>query len=320
MGELDYSPHDRSFRKLFSDPELARPLFAHYLPQPVVEQLDLSVLKVEKKSFVDDELLTPRGDLLFRTRLRQGGDALIYVLVEHKSSPAKWVGLQLLKYVVRILQEELEKNPDRKTLPPVLPMVFYHGKQTWEVPRRLSDLVPAPEGFECYVPDFTYELVNCADIPDEKLVADPPAGRVMLVYKHAFDEDFGADLFERVRLLAGYLTARTAGERVFALLKYLTYLCDNMSDTEFVRTVREALPEKGDELMASVFEQIRERHVVETLQRDVTEVLEARFESVPEDIAGRLHRVEEEEKLHILLREAAKVSTLTEFREKLDDG
>lgn len=324
---IDRTPHDPTFRKVFSDPQLAPQFISHYLPQPVVDQLDLSYLELEKKSFVDDELLTPRGDLLFRTRLREGGDALVYVLLEHKSSPSRWVGLQMLKYVIRIWYRELEDNLDRDTLPPVIPMVFYHGKQTWNVPLQLSDLVPAPEALKCYVPDFTYDLVNCADIPDETLKADQPVGGVMLVYKHAFDEDFDAHLFERVSLLSEYLTALTTGERVFALLKYLASLCDNMPVGEFARTVRKALPKKGDELMPTVLDQILEEGrkegfqegAFETLQESVAEVLEARFETVPADIADKLGQIDDEVVFHGLLREAARVDTLMEFRNKLDD-
>ena len=63
MG-LDFTPHDRSFRKVFDDPDLARQLIEHYLPQSAVDRLDLSRLSVDKETFVDDELKEQRGDLL----------------------------------------------------------------------------------------------------------------------------------------------------------------------------------------------------------------------------------------------------------------
>ena len=91
------TPHDESFRKVFGDPDLARQLIEHYLPDSVHEQLDLTVLSAESESFVDDKLKNRQGDVLFRTRLKEGGDALVYILLEHKSSPDRWVALQLVK-------------------------------------------------------------------------------------------------------------------------------------------------------------------------------------------------------------------------------
>ena len=73
-------------------------------------------------------------------------------------------------------------------------MVFYHGKRDWNVPQNLADLVDCPEGYAHYVPDFDYELLNCAAIPDERLEGDQPLGGVVMLYKHAFDEDFGQHL------------------------------------------------------------------------------------------------------------------------------
>ena len=57
----------------------------------------------------------------------------------------------------------------------------------------------------------------------------------------------------------------------------------------------------------------------ETLQESVAEVLEARFETVPADIADKLGQIDDEVVFHGLLREAARVDTLMEFRNKLDD-
>ena len=54
------TPHDESFRKVFGDPVLARQLIQNYLPESVVEQLDLTVLWAESESFVDDELARVR--------------------------------------------------------------------------------------------------------------------------------------------------------------------------------------------------------------------------------------------------------------------
>jgi histone H3/H4 len=134
-----------------------------------------------------------------------------------------------------------------------------------------------------------------------------------------------------VSSLSEYLTASTTGERVFALLKYLASLSDNMPVGEFARTVRKALPKKGDELMATVLDQILEEGrqegrkkgfqegAVETLQESVAEVLEARFETVPASVTNKLRQICNPAELHVLNRKAAQVDSLPEFHKTLDD-
>lgn len=81
------NPHDTFFKRTFSRIEIAAEFLRHYLPAKVVRQLDLTRLSLEKDSFVDARLRQHFSDLFFRVGLKDGGEAFVYILLEHKSAP-----------------------------------------------------------------------------------------------------------------------------------------------------------------------------------------------------------------------------------------
>ena len=121
------SPHDQYFRLSFGQPEAAAELVRHYLPAEVVAQFDLTSLERRAGSFVDEELRDQQADLLFRTPLREGGEAHIYLLLEHKSSRDRLVAFQLLRYCVRIWEQD-RRERQTQALRPIVPLVVYNGQ------------------------------------------------------------------------------------------------------------------------------------------------------------------------------------------------
>ena len=185
----------------------------------------------------------------------------------------------------------------------------------------LPDLVECPEEYRRYVPDFDYELLNCAAIPDERLAGNQPVGGVMMVYKHAFDEDFGQHLDRWLELIEDLFRAKTVGEQVFALLKYIGHLCDNVDGEEFRHKVIEAYEEKGDELMSSVADQWIERGkqigrkeaIPDARRDDVLRVIEERFDQVPTTVTDLVSGVTDEDKLDAMLSAAARAQTVEQL-------
>ncbi|MBW7857574.1 MAG: Rpn family recombination-promoting nuclease/putative transposase [Leptonema sp. (in: Bacteria)] len=131
-----YNPHDSFFKEMFSQPKVTRGFIENYLPQKIVTNLDLTDLKPVKDSFIDNELKNSQADLLFNTKLKNT-NAYIYILFEHKSQSDKWVAFQLLRYLVRIWEKYLIENKNSKKLPVILPILFYHGENHWEVSTKI---------------------------------------------------------------------------------------------------------------------------------------------------------------------------------------
>ena len=80
------TPHDALFKQVFSQPVHAEGELRHVLPDALAEQIDWSTLELRPGSFVDEELRERHADLLYGVRFA-GQEALLYLVLEHKSGP-----------------------------------------------------------------------------------------------------------------------------------------------------------------------------------------------------------------------------------------
>jgi hypothetical protein len=143
MSELG-SPHDRYFRESFGHIEVARDFLRHQLPHALLALVDLDTLEIAPDTHVATDLRADWSDLIYRLSGRDGG-LEVYLLFEHKSHPEYWTLLQLLRYVVASGERHRQQNPQARRLPPVYPLVLYHGEERWRAPASFHDLVaPLP--------------------------------------------------------------------------------------------------------------------------------------------------------------------------------
>lgn len=88
---------------------------------------DLSTLKLESGSFVEDDLRQYFSDVLYSLKTTCG-DGYVHVLIEHQSSPGRHMAFRLIRYAVAAMQRHLEAG--HKKLPLVIPVLFYTGKRS----------------------------------------------------------------------------------------------------------------------------------------------------------------------------------------------
>jgi len=167
MPELT-NPHDSFFKEVFSRKEVAADFLRNYLPTDVLACLDENSINLTKDSFVDNELATHLSDLLYEVELRDGSDAYVYVLFEHKSFPDSEVAFQLLRYMVRIWEQACRQKQVRK-LPPIIPVVLYHGVVNWKISKKFSALFEHPETLGVFVPDFSYLVCDLSRYSNEDI-------------------------------------------------------------------------------------------------------------------------------------------------------
>jgi len=70
----------------------------------------LDTLSIGKDTFVGGDQREHYSDMLYSVRLVGGKSAYVYLLFEHKSSPARFVALQLLRYMLEILELHRKQN------------------------------------------------------------------------------------------------------------------------------------------------------------------------------------------------------------------
>jgi len=192
------TPHNNLFHYAFSHATAVRSLLETHLPTNITGILDLRTLTLQKDSFIDPRLRESHADLLYSVQmLRQGesqGDALVYILLEHKSQSDELTCFQLLRYIVRIWEQ---RQRDGQPLCPVVPLVIYHGETAWSAPRSVEELTGVPqELLDCSV-RFSFPLLDLGQVPDESLATDPFLQSILNLLKYGRRRDL-ADRLERI--------------------------------------------------------------------------------------------------------------------------
>lgn len=87
--------HDALFKHFLTQPDTAREFLSLYLPEEIRSLCDLTTLKLEPGSFVDRQLRQLHSDVLYSVGTTQG-DAYIYCLIEHQSTPDPLMAWRLM--------------------------------------------------------------------------------------------------------------------------------------------------------------------------------------------------------------------------------
>jgi predicted transposase/invertase (TIGR01784 family) len=248
MSDLQ-NPHDRFFKELLAPPDTAAEFMSLYLPAEIASALDLSTLAVVKDSFVDERLREYFSDLLYRVKLKAGGEAFIYILLEHKSVPEPLVALQLLTYLVRIWEPQLRGGAKR--LPLVFPVVFYHGAEAWQVSESFGALFDfgALAAAREYVPEFRYYLCDLSKVEELKGEARLKAG--MATLKYVFSEELAAKLVE-IFMALSQLPPPRRKEYTWTVLTYLLRGKGRVTAEQVAASLEQIFPKEGAALMQSI--------------------------------------------------------------------
>ena len=292
---LPATPHDALFRALVSNPARAGTLLAEYLPREVAGLLDPGTPpEAVEGSFVDQDAARTQCDALFRVGLRTGHEARIYVLLEHKSHVDAGTPLQILKYLVNIWLREIADGTARDGLPPIIPLVFYHGEGRWTAARSVPEMIDAPQDLEPFIRDFAYVLHDLGEIAPLRLSGTPEVRAGLLALKVVHAEDIPPDLLD---LMTGGPVAGSEFER-----HILRYIVERMNLTPHLleASLRRTKPDRWEALMGTVAEAWIEQGRAEGIEQGRTEgrtegeagivlrLLELRFGVLPDAVRDRV--------------------------------
>lgn len=127
MERLPTTPHDAVFRQMLTQKEVARDFLQIHLPEAFLNICDMDTLTLESGSFIEDDLHTSYSDILYSLQTTHG-PSYVYALIEHQSKPDKFMAFRLMRYAIAAMQHHL--NAGHKTLPLVVPILFYHGMES----------------------------------------------------------------------------------------------------------------------------------------------------------------------------------------------
>ncbi len=294
------SPHDRFFKAVFGRTEVAAEFLARYLPPAVATALDWGTLRAAKDSFLDPDLAQHPTDLLYEVDLHGGGTGYVQVLFEHKSYVESRIGLDLLRYRVRIWEQWLNAGHTGR-LPVIIPVVVYHGAKAWRVSRRFADdVAEAPALREC-IPDCVYYLIDLSRYRDEELRGAVMLQTALLTLKYIFRDDLRERLPEILGLLRELEQSSSGLDYVITLLRYLAQgASTERLDADELRRVATAVLSGGGELMMTIAEQWERQGLEKGIEKGIPvgEVLllkrqlTRRFGPIPQWVEAKLAEAE----------------------------
>ena len=222
-----------------------RSLIESHLPSSVIRSLDLDSLQLQKDSFVDDHLRESYSDLLYSVswvdEKGRSRTARIYLLLEHKSQIDQMTCLQLLRYVVRIWEQQHRND---QPLCPVFPLVIYHGESPWTAPRTLDELLGTPNALLPYSVRFAFPILDLCEIPDHKLAKDPFLQSVLSLLKYSRRKELVDRLESILRRLLFNATLDAQLVRMNAAVFYILASNPNIPMETLTMTVQNILPSR----------------------------------------------------------------------------
>lgn len=276
------TPHDAAFRAFMASPEVARDFVTIHLPAEYRQLCDLSTLRLEPCTFVEQELKQYACDALFSMKTVSGGDGYVYCLVEHQSTENAYMAFRMLRYAVAAMQRHFEQH---KALPLVIPMLFYHGERS-PYPYSMNWL----DGFSD--PDIAakiytraFHLVDVTVMDDDEIMQHRRLGALTLLMKHSRSRDLMMQMDRLVELIEHSLNEELAQ----VLFHYLLNGSEHVT-VRFLQTLAQRLPQHEGNIM-TLAERIEQKGRMEGRMEGLEEgKLEGKLETARNMLNAGLNR------------------------------
>ncbi|HCT2320426.1 TPA: Rpn family recombination-promoting nuclease/putative transposase [Klebsiella pneumoniae] len=238
------TPHDAVFKRFLRHPETATDFLTLYLPEAIRQRCDFSTLRLQSASFIDEDLRAWYSDVLWSVQTTCG-TGYVYVVIEHQSSPDSHMAFRLMRYAIAAMQRHLDAG--HKTLPLVVPMLFYHGA-TSPYPFSLNwldefaDPQLAKTLYGCQFP-----LIDVTVMPDDDIVQHRRVALLELMQKHIRQRDLsGITESLAAVVMLGYTNRR----QLRMLFHYMLQYGNTAEPGVFLRRLARRLPQYEETLMS----------------------------------------------------------------------
>jgi predicted transposase/invertase (TIGR01784 family) len=190
------------------------------------------------------------SDVLWSLKTRDG-DGYIYVVIEHQSTPDAHMAFRLMRYALAAMQRHLDAG--HKTLPLVVPMLFYHGAKS-PIPSRFAGWMSLLMQTARRLYAAAFPLVDITVVPDDDIMQHRRVALLELIQKHIRQRD----LLGLVERLAELLVKGCANDsQLKALFNYMLQCGDAPHFGEFLHEVERRVPQHKEVLM-TIAERLRQ--------------------------------------------------------------
>lgn len=255
-SEKLYFSHDGMFRFFFEKKNLVESFLKKYVPAEIINDLDFNTLTITKDTFIDKKLSRCYSDILYHI-LFKNNPTYVYLLFEHKSTESDFPGLQLLKYMVNIWETHINQHKDTKKLPPIIPLLIYHGGEEWKAKTNFISLFNIPRCLEKYIPAFNFELYDISHMPDEEIKGNVELRIILTAFKYIFSPELIHKLKDIFQLLLELEDKTKGTEYLEILLRYFSNNAENVKEEQIQESVTNFL-EQGGVIMSTLAQQWKE--------------------------------------------------------------
>ena len=251
------NPHDGFFKETMTRRENAISFFRGYLPNDIAALADWRTLRIVKETFITPELKERFSDIVYTVRIRDAL-AFIYFLLEHQSTPDFLMPLRFYHYIGDIWELHLKQNPDARKLPVVIPILFYHGKDEWNISPELKDMIDDPGPAARHVPNFEHILHDLSTLSDSDIRGNIAVRLFLSVTRRIFSPDFGSHFDKMLPLFVELSWKRTGMEYLETVLRYVYDARDDLDPEETETKLVRVIDEDKKEAIMTVAERLRQ--------------------------------------------------------------
>lgn len=246
-----HNPHDKFFKETFSYKEVVIDFVKHYLPEEILAIIDVTTIKLLKDSFIQKDLTEFYSDLLFSVSFgeRKG---FLYFLFEHKSYPEKTIAFQLLRYMLEIWHQELQKD-NVEVLPVILPIVIYQGKRNWYSMKTVMDWLGGSGEIDLslrsFVPHFEFLFYDFSEDSDIEIKGSTKLKAYLQIMKHIYSDN--------LEWLYSIIIQLDEEKEINYFETVVTYVL-NVKDSISLETLKERLTLEGRKKLMTIAEKLRQ--------------------------------------------------------------
>jgi len=314
------NPHDSLFKRTLGDKEVAVDFLENYLPNSILKEIDLTDIKVAKDSFIDKELEESFSDILYNVSI-DGKEGFVYLLFEHKSYFDKMTPVHMLGYILDIWKLYNKQNKNEK-LPPIIPILIYHGDRKWKYGSSLSELIEATsEAISDYIPGYNYLLYDFSNYSDAEIKGQIKLRLFLKLISHIFDDDFDKGLREVLPLLIELSEKTTGLEYIETVVKYILNIGEEISLNELDQKAKNISAE-GSAVIMTIAEKIyhdgKEEGKVENMHEMIEFAMELKFGLSSKKIVQEINKIDDYERLKNIKDAIKSYDSLEELVKNID--
>ena len=334
---LNSKTRDSSSKIIFDDPILCSQFLRDYVEDiPCLKDVLPEDIEDVSEQYVPLFAEERNADRVKRVNIKNDVPFFLVSLIEHKTKVEYNIVMQIFRYMIHIW-EAFEKEAERQhkgisrqkhfKYPPILPIVYYEGKQTWTAPLNFKSRIMEGDTFSKYVPDFQYHLVPLRKYSNQELLdREDEISLIMMINRMQTEEDIAefrrlpADKLHSILrstpehlmniiadvlltfLLKTHISADEAEEVVGRLReKNMGQLFENMDPIDIPARRRELAEQKEQlaeqkEQLAEQKEQLAEQKEQLAEQKEQLAEKQAKIEAMGRHVEERERHVEEKER------------------------